>query len=606
MSKIRIKSLAIKNYRSFRELQRFEFTDEKVPVAIVGYNNAGKTNLLNCIVHALQIKYVSNDTFTLDDFHNKDIKNIPSFTLEVSSSEEDKIDGQKKARLEGFHRLQIFMDGNNIEGAKIQSLNSLNKRDRDDKDDENFQAFGATRYFNIFYINFHQIKEEISIKKSSWGNYRSFLAKHIKKLLSDEYLEERQADFQNAVKEASDQALKGEKESENSKLYKFVQAIKKNYSNNLRQDNCEIDFGLPDYEDIFHEMIFKIGLNGRQENLVPIDHFGDGYIAMFVMAVIQAIAEENNDKCLFLFEEPESFLHENHQEYFYKMVLCKLAERGHQVIYTTHSGRMVDIFNTEGLIRLEFDDKTEQTVKKYNDPVKHSLVDEIKDFNSFIKTIEPNLNRILFSKKVILVEGPNDLMVYKYLIKKKVLELIKNDNTIEDPERYADTYLSFKNIAIIPHHGKHTASVIGKLCKHLKLDYFIITDWDFHTDFIEHLDKSFDDLKKEAVWEKIKAEKNTEGSIRTETTIQSMFTTNKNLRELSINAEQIHFNISKLEAVIGYGSNDKNSLKIWKLLLDLEISEKLFPQSLDKFLEFNEIRTETESSLEEDLMEIPF
>lgn len=606
MSEIRIKSLEIENYRSFGELQRFEFTKENVPVAIVGYNNAGKTNLLNCIVHALQIKYVSNDTFTLDDFHDKDINNMPSFTLEVSSREENKIDGQKKARLEGFHRLKIFMDGNNVEGAKIQSLNSLEKK-LDGKDDENFQAFGASRYFNIFYINFHQIKDEISTKKSSWGNYRSFLAKHIKKLLSDKYLKERQIDFQNAVKEASDQALRGENESENSKLYKFVKAIKKNYSNNLRQDNCEIDFGLPDYEDIFHEMIFKIGLNGRQENLVPIDHFGDGYIAMFVMAVIQAIAEEEDNKCLFLFEEPESFLHENHQEYFYKIVLCKLAEKGHQVIYTTHSDRMVDIFNTEGLIRLEFDDETQQTVKKYNDPYKNSLVDEIKDFNSFIKTIEPNLNRILFSKKIILVEGPNDLMVYKYAIKKKVLELIENDNTIEDKERYADTYLSFKNIAIIPHHGKHTAYTIGELCKHLKLDYFIIADWDFETNFIEHLDKSFEDLKNiNGIWSQIKEEKNNKGSTREEKTISQMFTTNKKLRELSINDEQIHFNISRLETVIGYDSNDKNSLKIWKLLQELDISEKLFPKSLDKFLEFDDISNEAGSSLGEDSIELPF
>jgi hypothetical protein len=207
---------------------------------------------------------------------------------------------------------------------------------------------------------------------------------------------------------------------------------------------------------------------------------------------------------------------------------------------------------------------------------------------------------------VILVEGPNDLMVYKYAIKKKVLELIKNDNTIEDQERYADTYLSFKNIAIIPHHGKQTAYKICKLCQHLKLDYFIIADWDFETNFIEHLDKSFDDLKKEAVWEKIKAEKNIKGSIIEETTIQKMFTTNKNLRKLSVNSEQIHFNISKLETVIGYGSNDKNSLKIWELLADLKISEKLFPKSLDQFLEFDEIVTEAEFSLEEDVMGFRF
>ncbi|MBB6697140.1 hypothetical protein [Clostridium algidicarnis] len=64
-------------------------------------------------------------------------------------------------------------------------------------------------------------------------------------------------------------------------------------------------------------MMFKIGLNGDSNNLVPIDHFGDGYVSMFIMAVIQAIVETNiEDKCLFLFEEPESFLRENQQEYF--------------------------------------------------------------------------------------------------------------------------------------------------------------------------------------------------------------------------------------------------------------------------------------------------
>ncbi|MFM7458607.1 MAG: ATP-dependent nuclease [bacterium] len=596
MSEIRIKSLEIKNYRSFGELQKFEFTEAMVPVAIVGYNNAGKTNLMNCVLYGVGEKYISEQTFEIKDLHNISNENQIQIKIDLFGSNfvcEQYWDKKSKE----------YKNEKSISGQyEITSL----IEDRELRSKLQPSQFGMNKHYQIFYINFHQIKEEISTKKSSWGNYRSFLGKHIKKLLSDKYLEERQADFQNAVKEASEQALKGEEESKNSKLYKFVQAIKKNYSNNLRQDNCEIDFGLPDYEDIFHEMIFKIGLNGRQENLVPIDHFGDGYIAMFVMAVIQAIAEEDDDKCLFLFEEPESFLHENHQEYFYKMVLCKLAEKGHQVIYTTHSGRMVDIFNTEGLIRLEFDDQTEQTVKKYNNSVKHSLLEGIKDYNSFIKTIEPNLNCILFSKKVILVEGPNDLMVYKYAIKKKVLGLIKNDNTIEDQERYADTYLSFKNIAIIPHHGKHTAYAISRLCKHLKLDYFIIADWDFETDFIKHLDKSFDDLKKEGVWEQIKAEKSNKGLISTETTIQSMFTTNKNLRELSINAEQIHFNISKLERVINYPDNDKNSLKIWQLLQDLEISENLFPKSLDKFLEFDEISTETESSLDEDLTEVPF
>jgi putative ATP-dependent endonuclease of OLD family len=124
---------------------------------------------------------------------------------------------------------------------------------------------------------------------------------------------------------------------------------------------------------------------------------------MFVMAVIQAIAETNtSDECLFLFEEPESFLHENHQEYFYKMVLCKLAKK-HQVIYTTHSDKMIDFFDTKGIIRIEFDEERQQTERKYND-ITEPANEEYKGYNDYIQRIEPNLNKILFSRKVILVE----------------------------------------------------------------------------------------------------------------------------------------------------------------------------------------------------------
>jgi AAA15 family ATPase/GTPase len=55
MSKIRIESIKIENYRSFGTMQKFEFpsTENKKPIAIVGYNNSGKTNLMNCILYGL-------------------------------------------------------------------------------------------------------------------------------------------------------------------------------------------------------------------------------------------------------------------------------------------------------------------------------------------------------------------------------------------------------------------------------------------------------------------------------------------------------------------------------------------------------------------------
>src|SRR5699024_1457901 len=439
VSKIWLNGIQVQNYRSFGETQSviFPSKDFKKPVAIVGYNNAGKTNLLNAILYGITEKYVTKNTFTRDDFHNRKIENVPSIIAGITSSAETKFDG-KTANLSGYHTLEITLDGQEIENARIQSYHDGEFSDAN----RNFQAFGASKYYKIFYINFHEIKKEISTKKTSWGNLTSFLAKHIKSVVdADIEMNKKKGSFKEEVKIATENILA------ESNLNDFIEKIRVNYSKNLRNDLCNIDFGLPDYEDIFLEMVFKVGLNGDAENLIPIEHFGDGYISMFVMAVIQAIAETNQDEeCLFLFEEPESFLHENHQEYFYKMVLCDLASNNHQVIYTTHSDKMVDIFDTKGLIRLEFDETEKQTKVKYNrakDDLKLGLsvgniIEEIKDYNNYIKTIEPNLNKIIFSRKVVLVEGPNDMMVYKELIRKEVLKKTED-------QQFANSYLNFKN-----------------------------------------------------------------------------------------------------------------------------------------------------------------
>lgn len=575
MSKIRIKSITVKNYRSFKEEQSFYFPDEdyKKPVAIVGYNNSGKTNLMNAIKYGLY-ESVREDTLELNDFHNRKWENSPRFELKFTTNKlniEKILDEKEYKNTVEYEinnqKIKYVTDGCN---ASFWQGKSFSKK------------WAIKQNAPIFYINFHKIKEEISTQKTSWGNLKSFLAKHIKKIVdSDEMMKGKKENFEKEVKESTDKVLK------DSNLNNFIESIKKNYTTNLRDNDCEVDFGLPSYEDIFLQMMFKIGLNGDKENLVSIDHFGDGYISMFVMAVIKAIAETNTeDQCLFLFEEPESFLHENHQEYFYKTVLCGLSEKGHQVIYTTHSDKMVDIFDTKGLIRLEVNENNE-TIKKYNNVNDFSPritdggtgeVVVLEKYNDFIRTIEPNLNKILFSKKVILVEGPNDVMVYNFVIKKKVLEKISGRNNIKNKEKYAETYLNFHNISIIPHHGKSTALYLIEVCKHFGLDYFVINDWDF-----EKEDLSFDKVSNFISLGNLKAD-----FIYTSSDKKAMITNNWNLINKA-KKQNIHFNTPKLEKVIGYDLDDKSSFKIWDKLNDNDFSfdENLFPKNLENFLEFD-------------------
>lgn len=566
MSYIRINSISVKNYRSFGDGQDFQFPDSdyKKPVAIVGYNNCGKTNLMNAILYGVGEKFVSDKTFELIDLHRLNKANQIEIQSNLSGSVYG-VDGYGRSKsIAGEYTISSNITDNEIKSAISKSF------------------FGANKHYGIFYINFHNIKEEIATQKTSWGNIRSFLGRHIQKLVdSDIAMRGKKDVFETEVTSSTDKVL------EDSDLSVFIEKIRNNYSTNLRNNDCKVEFGLPNYEDIFLKMMFKIGLNGDAENLIPIDHFGDGFISMFVMAVIQAIAESSgDDKCLFLFEEPESFLHENHQEYFYKTVLCGLSEKGHQVIYTTHSDRMIDPFDTKGLIRLELDSNN-QTVCKYNEigDFNTEYTDEetgeiinLSKYNDFIKTVEPNLNRILFSKKVILVEGPNDVLVYKYAIKQKLVELIADNDSIINKEKYADAYLNFENISIVCHHGKITAVYLIELCKHFGVEYFVINDWDFDAG----------ELDIDAI-----AAFDTQGELKvddiyTASGKKGMVTTNWIL----INAagfDNIHFNVKKLESVIGYDKDDKNSLAIWEHLNsgDFEAKTDLFPEKLFNFLELN-------------------
>jgi putative ATP-dependent endonuclease of the OLD family len=545
MSEIRLSKIKVKNYRSFGNEQIFEFPgkDYLRPISIVGYNNSGKTNLMNAILYGIGEKFVNANTFEKSDLHKLDLRNNIEITTIIEATSYASLYGEKT--IAGEHIIATMIEDNEIKSNCQPSF------------------FGANKHYSIFYINFHKIKDEISIKKTSWGSLRSFLGKHIKSIVeSDSTMNSKKEMFQKDTKLSTKNVLK------DSNLSRFIDRIKNNYSRNLRDNDCEIEFGLPEYEDIFLQMIFKIGLNGDTNNLMLIDHFGDGYISMFVMAVIQAIAESNlADKCLFLFEEPESFLHENHQEYFYKMVLCRLTEKGHQVIYTTHSDKMIDIFDTRSIVRIEFCESSKQTIKKYNNINEfESETDEvisIANFNSYIKSVEPNLNKIIFSRKVILVEGPNDLMSYKIAIEKKV-------SLVNDDVSYSKSYLNFKNISIVVHHGKATVLLLVKLCKHFGIDYFVITDWDFDENFIQSLSeiKTEAELKRNSIYL---------GNNGAEiTSIQKgMITTNWKLINYS-ELDKIHFNIPKLESVLGYEYDDKNSLKLWNLLIKTEIFTKEF------------------------------
>jgi hypothetical protein len=242
---------------------------------------------------------------------------------------------------------------------------------------------------------------------------------------------------------------------------------------------------------------------------------------------------------------------------------------------------MIDIFDTKSIIRLEFDETEKRTINKYNklDDFTPNVrpVINLENYNSYIKSVEPNLNKILFSRKVILVEGPNDLLAYNFVIEKTVKSIIDDIN-------YSKSYLNFRNISIVPHHGKATALLLIDLCKHFGLEYFVINDLDFSENFINQLNdfETIEELKESDLYLN-------ENGVARSSTKRGMITTNWNLIK-NAHLDNLHFNIPKLETVLGYEPNDKNSIGIWNKLNEIEdFEETFFPVKLSSFLEIDSI-----------------
>ena len=135
-----------------------------------------------------------------------------------------------------------------------------------------------------------------------------------------------------------------------------------------------------------------------------------------------------------------------------------------------------------------------------------------------------------------------------------------------------------------------------ELCKHFWIDYFVINDWDL-------LDINRSDIENIANIPELHVKDfyANAGSVK-----KGQITINFKL--LKSSQGKIHFNLPKLEWVIGYDQDDKDPIKIYQRIKssDFQISGNLFPQSLASFLWVNETSIENNGSVPQENDDLPF
>lgn len=574
---MRINRLTIQNYRSFADEVAIEFPNIAKPIAIIGHNNAGKSNLIDALLMAMGKKSVYGNNFSKNDFFNHNINE--DIIIRAKITDDDcliQADAFNKTQTIDSIKLIIscedgFCDSNHIlcdnNGKQIRLSQSIPQSKKNDYSDEEKKAFKERRtdgllYFTkiknkipLYFIDPTNIQDELSPKKNS------ILADVMKKVKAsfekDRFPKDfpketwqgktRKDIFNNYLKFVENNVLK------TKELDELVECITEEIMSQLGldSDNFDLSLSIPDIDVFYKNLDFLLKDNDDpQKPKLPICNYGRGFSLLFIVALLKILSKSKDGGKIFVIEEPETFLHEHYQEYFYQ-VLCELA-KNNQVIYTTHSKKFIDLFDPKTIIKLDNQGYKHTEVIQNKD----EFITYPKDYAKYITSIEPNLGNLIFSDKVLIVEGSHDILTYKMV--------------------FNDVNFGLKNISIVAAFGKDGIINLINLCKLYKIDYFAIHDWDIEK---EDIDVSIEPDGSSDYASLTKEEK-------------AQYTKNHKLLITAAGTDKIHQNKKRLEEVLGISQADKGCEAIYEKLKDLSREEiqkqypKLIDENLLNFLEF--------------------
>ena len=317
--------------------------------------------------------------------------------------------------------------------------------------------------------------DETKTKEStSFGKLVKILFTQIEK--SPEFLEIKNS-FEKLNKMLNRQLIKDDEGNEQllderlDSLKILESDIQQVFQESFSQIKLELQIPNPEVRQIFNstQILVDDGIK------TTIDYKGDGVKRTLVFSILRTYVEKlnsdsQNTDYIFLFEEPELYLHPNGQRILYN-VLEKLSIKD-QVFVTTHSPNFFSATPKETCF-----------IKIYKDFSSTPPCSKAKEINfvqnssykdAFQIICYENSTPAFFSKKVLLVEGDSDLIFLKGLSK------FINENYCFEKT----------NIPIIRINGKMNTKRFYEFYKHFDIEVFTLLDLDILIDGFDKLDFS--------------------------------------------------------------------------------------------------------------------
>ncbi len=207
-----------------------------------------------------------------------------------------------------------------------------------------------------------------------------------------------------------------------SKVKMIERRIQENLSETFRDVKIELEIPPPEIKTVLSSatIVADDGVRG------PVDNKGDGFKRAVAFSILRSYVQLSHDavwgedgdsarrqreKFIFLFEEPELYLHPSAQNILFDALVLISSE--HQVIVTTHSPFFFSAGETTMFVKIQ-----KKQDEGFSRPASScSVIDlgDLKEKDKFQLICFESSNLAFFSDRIVLVEGDSELIVLPHI-----------------------------------------------------------------------------------------------------------------------------------------------------------------------------------------------
>lgn len=446
--------------------------------AIVGENNCGKSNIL----FALRWFFGDIKLKKTDLTHNSNKDPSVKIDLLIEESDAGIINIDANLLHENILTVEGYYSRQEIEKDVSPKYKIITAEEKEIKK----LPFKS----EIVYVpSIRELNDELKFTANSAIN--KLIGKFVVERIKDEDSKNnRYQQVYDSINELSRHISTGET-SAFQELKKIIKSKMLDYS------NIDIGFKLEPFNvDDLIKSSFRHYINIGSAEL-PTDSQGMGFQRSLIFSLICSVSDlktSNDLFTLYLIEEPELFLHPNHQTSFRNMLIKLSKKHNNQVVLTSHTPYflnnisnyseikrvsinngysnifelsqedVVDICAQNG--RLMAEAKNETQNPKWNETKIQEESEKIakEDELRYLLWVDPERANAFLSKKVILVEGKTEKAFFSFIINNPLGDF-SNENKISD-------------VSVVDVNGKYHFYKFAKLLNKLGISSWILYDGD--------------------------------------------------------------------------------------------------------------------------------